>query len=107
MAFVNANYEFIYVNVGKNGRAGDAAVFKETDFRRCLVDGTLHLPECNENVHHLNFTLICDEAFALHKHMLKSYSQNDLTYERRIFNYRLSCARNIVENAFGLISARF
>ncbi|XP_061391148.1 putative nuclease HARBI1 [Musca vetustissima] len=30
MAVVDANYNFIYVNVGSNGRANDAAVFNES-----------------------------------------------------------------------------
>nr|CAI5824925.1 unnamed protein product [Callosobruchus analis] len=48
-----------------------------------------------------------DEAFALHDHILKPFPQRDLTHERRIYNYRLSRGRNVVENVFGFIAARF
>ena len=39
--------------------------------------------------------------------MLKPYSQNGLTPEKRIFNYCLSRARRVVENAFGILANRF
>lgn len=48
-----------------------------------------------------------DEAFPLQEHFLKPYSQRDLSYSIRIFNYRLSRARNVSKNVFRLIPARF
>lgn len=38
---------------------------------------------------------------------MKPYNKTVLNDERRIFNYRLSRARNVVENAFGILSSRF
>lgn len=58
-------------------------------------------------MNNLNFVFLGDEAFALHGHILKPYAQQELTHEKRVFNYRLSRARNCVENTFGLISSRF
>lgn len=55
----------------------------------------------------MTFVFLADEAFSLNENILKPYAQRELTYEKRVFNYRLSRARNCVENAFGLISARF
>ncbi|KAJ8943662.1 hypothetical protein NQ318_005664 [Aromia moschata] len=84
MALVNINYEFIFIDVGQ-----------------------LHLPNNDETERNLNFVLLGDEAFSLHDNFLKPYPQRALSYEKRIFNYRLSRARNVSENAFGLIAARF
>lgn len=40
--------------------------------------------------------------------MLKPFRQADLTStEKKIYNYRLSRARHIVENAFGILATRF
>lgn len=39
--------------------------------------------------------------------MMKPYGQRNLTEEQRVFNYRLSRARRISENAFGILSSRF
>jgi len=107
MAIVNSNYEFIYVDVGKNGRLSDGGVIEFTKFYEDLKKGKLQLPDNNETVNNLNFVFLGDEAFALHDNILKPYPQRELTEEKRIFNYRLSRARNCVENTFGLIASRF
>ena len=39
--------------------------------------------------------------------MQKPYGHRGLTHEERIFNYRLSRARRVVENAFGIMANRF
>lgn len=46
--------------------------------------------------------MVADDAFALKPFAFKSQGVAE-----RIFNYRLSRARQIIENAFGIISARF
>lgn len=65
------------------------------------------MPSNEENDENLNFCFVSDEAFALHEHVLKPYPQKNLSYEKRIYNYRISRARNVVENAFGLITSTF
>ena len=41
MALVNANYEFIFVDVGKNGRISDGGVIESTKFYHKLIHGKL------------------------------------------------------------------
>ena len=53
------------------------------------------------------YVIIADDAFPLMQYILKPYSQTGLTRKRRIFNYRLSRARRVVENAFGSLANRF
>jgi len=65
------------------------------------------LPKSDECDEGYNFVFIEYAAFGLEENILKPFSQQSLTHEKRIYNYRLSRARNVVENAFGLISNRF
>ncbi|XP_069829041.1 uncharacterized protein [Dendropsophus ebraccatus] len=107
MAVVDANYEFLMVDVGKNGRVSDGGVLELTTFYNMLREGRLGLPNNEENKEHLNFVFIGDEAFPLHPHLLKPFPQKTLNEQRRVYNYRLSRARRVVENAFGIMANRF
>lgn len=57
---------------------------------RKMQSGTVDLP----------YVFMGDEAFTLLEDFLKPFSQKDLNPERKIFNYRLSRARRIMENVF-------
>ncbi|XP_074026329.1 uncharacterized protein [Leptinotarsa decemlineata] len=107
MAIVNADYEFIYVSVGCNGRVSDGGVLETTTFYDKLMQGTLGLPSKESTKENMTFVFVADDAFALHEHIVKPFPQKNLTPDERIFNYRLSRARRTVENAFGILSNRF
>ncbi|CAH2003188.1 unnamed protein product [Acanthoscelides obtectus] len=107
MALVNSKYEFIFVDVGKNGRLSDGGVIEYTEFYRKLLKSELNLPDETETKNNLPYVFLGDEAFSLGEHFLKPFPQKDLNYQKRIFNYRLSRARNVSENAFGQIAAKF
>lgn len=99
MAVVNADYEFIYVSVGCNGRVSDGGVLEATTFNDKLLERKMNLP--------VDFVFVADDAFPLHTNILKPYSHKNLMPDERIFNYRLSRARRTVENAFGILANRF
>lgn len=110
MACANANYEFIWCEVGTNGRISDGGVLKNTKFYEGLISGTLNIPPpepVQGSPMDLPYVFIGDEAFALRTDFMKPYSQHTLNVERRIFNYRLSRARRVVENSFGILANRF
>ncbi|XP_073485058.1 LOW QUALITY PROTEIN: uncharacterized protein [Aquarana catesbeiana] len=107
MAIVNAKYEFIFVDIGKNGRNSDGGIIEKTSFFHHLKNGLLHLPSQEDTVEGLNSSFVADDAFALSEHILKPFALKNLTPEQKIFNYRLSRARRVVENAFGIMANHF
>ena len=44
LALVNANYKFLYVDVGANGACSDAGIFTATDLRLAIEKNFLGLP---------------------------------------------------------------
>ncbi len=110
-ALVDGDYNFIYASAGCQGRISDSGVVSATYFKKCLDAGTLHLPEpcpLPGRIKKSPFVFVGDEAFALSKNVMKPYAGDTNKGSReRIFNYRLSRARRISENVFGIISAVF
>jgi len=110
LAVVDGDYKFIWVSVGAEGSCSDAGIFNRSSLAPALQDGTLGLPEAdylpNDDVD-IPYFLVGDDAFALRPYMMKPYPQYRLTKEERIFNYRLSRARRVSENAFGIMACRF
>ena len=56
------------------------------------------------SLHHVFFG---DDAFPLKKFMMKPYPQQNLTADKRVYNYRHSRARRISENLFDILANRW
>lgn len=110
MALVGADYKFLYIDVGCNGRVSDGGVFNNCSLSSALEENRLGIPSArtlrgrNKQV---PFVIVADDAFALKPYIMKPYPFRNQLAPNRVFNYRLSRARRIVENAFGHIANRF
>ncbi|KAL4126719.1 hypothetical protein QTP88_010928 [Uroleucon formosanum] len=99
LAVVDHNYYFRFIDVGASGRSSDGGIFRNSSLKIALENRLLNILK--------DGFFVTDDVFPLTLQLMKPYSRRQLTKEQRIFNYRLSRARRIVENAFGIMASRF
>lgn len=108
---VDADYNFVFANVGSQGRISDGGVFKNTLLWKLIEEKRINFPNSEPlpgRQKPVPYVILSDEAFALHEHIMKPFSGvHPKGSMQRVFNYRLSRARRVVENAFGILSAVF
>ena len=76
-----------------------------------LETNTFNIPE-GEPLDGCKFTplpyfLLRDNIFSLKKWLIKHYPGRNLSEGQKIYNYRVSRARPVIENAFGILAARW
>lgn len=104
-------YKTTFVDIGANGKSSDSSVFKSFDLWKRLQNQTLNIPA--QKFLPGTETLKCphiivgDEAFGLSHHVLRPYGGENLTKEKRIFNYRLSRVRRYIECTFGILANKW
>ncbi|CAH1963993.1 unnamed protein product [Acanthoscelides obtectus] len=93
------------------GRISDGGVFKNSGFAKALDKSMLNFPQPTilpGRQKPVPYVLVADDAFPLSENILKPFAGNqDRGSRQRIFNYRLSRARRVVENAFGILASVF
>lgn len=106
MAIVDHEYKFIWASVGAPGSHSDGGIFKNSSLYAKLEEGRLGLPRPEPlpgQRRPLDYYFVGDDAFALAPWLMKPFPLRQLTRPQRLFNYRLSRARRIVENGFGIL----
>lgn len=111
MAACDANYNFIYIDVGAYGKSSDSAIFQETELYKKLISNTLNIPEplqiSENNPTLFPYVFIGDEAFGLSTNIMRPYGGNNLSAEKKFFNCRLSRARRYIECTFGILTNKW
>lgn len=110
LAIADASYNFIYIDVGAPGKDSDSTIFEKSSFNIQLENGSLNIPRGKVlpgTNRIMPYVFVADEAFALSRHILRPFSGRFLSYEKRIFNYRLSRARRYVECTFGILTNKW
>lgn len=101
------------IDVGMPGRYSDSGVFRDTKIGRQFEENRIDLPEPTqivENGPKLPYYLVGDEGFGLKKYLQRPYpgkKKGNLTESKRIYNYRLSRARRVIENGFGILATKW
>ncbi|GBN79263.1 hypothetical protein AVEN_87622-1 [Araneus ventricosus] len=110
MALVGADLKFLFVDVGTNGRISDGGVWAKCKLKSALEKNKIKIPKANflsGTLTKVPYVIVADEAFPLSFNLMKPFPGRGVNVEERIFNYRLSRARRVSENAFGILAARF
>ncbi|CAN7951238.1 unnamed protein product [Ixodes pacificus] len=106
-ALVDADSRFLYIDVGAPGSDGDGGIWRTTPLRNAIESGTAGLPISGLGPVGVPPVIVGDNAFPLSINLMKPYTGTNLDEEKVIFNYRLSRARRVAENAFGILANRF
>lgn len=111
LACCNHKYEFTCVDIGAFGGESDGGIWSRSEMGQRVENGEMDIPPESPNLPNSNvktpYFFVGDEAFKLAKNMMRSYPGRHLEPDRRVFNYRLSRARRCIENAFGILCARW
>ncbi|KAE8291511.1 hypothetical protein D5F01_LYC11119 [Larimichthys crocea] len=112
LAIVDSNYRFRVIQVGDFGRTSDGSVYAGSALGRGMETKTLDVPPSTSlpGAAHLGdvpHVMVGDAAFPLKPYLMRPYPGLNINHQKRIFNYRLSRPRMVVENAFGILSSRW
>ncbi|XP_011345751.1 protein ALP1-like [Ooceraea biroi] len=111
VATCDANYVFTFIDIGDYGSLSDTSILSASAFGQALERNELDLPTPkslpNSTVvaHHY---FVGDEIFPLRLNLLRPYARKNLLgIAQKVFNYRFSRARRVIENAFGILTTRW
>ncbi|XP_046874132.1 putative nuclease HARBI1 [Hypomesus transpacificus] len=133
MAVCDAQYRITMLDVGAYGRQSDGGIFQASRFGHRLLQGTLDLPppaDLPGSTVPIPHTFLGDAAFPLHANLMRPYGKipvvtgltlkeqstaprealligTNLDEGKKIYNYRHSRARRVIENTFGIMYAQW
>ncbi|KAJ8945481.1 hypothetical protein NQ314_009234 [Rhamnusium bicolor] len=92
MAVAHSRNRFVFVDVGSHGKECDSSIFKKSTLWQSIETNTQQLPKdkCLPGTESpkVPYFFVGDEAFGLHRNLLRPFGGTHLTLEKRIFNYR-------------------
>ena len=112
MALVDADYNFLWIDVGSDGSSNDASIYNGSELKEGLEspNNIFNLPEekslPGDDVP-VPYYIVGDNAFGINKRLMNPFSIRNMEHHERIFNYRLCRSRRVVENAFGILAHKF
>ena len=108
LAVCDAKYCFSFVDIGAYGGTNDASILSSSALGKSFENNTLSIPEpCLHGDQTLSFVLLGDDIFPLKPWLIKPFPGKGLDEREKVYNYRLSRARRTIENAFGILSAKW
>ena len=111
LAVCDADYCFTLFDLGSYGSNNDSGVLANSSMGQLFENGNMKLPPpeilpaCSFEP--LPYFLLGDEIFPLKTWLMHPYPGINLSEEQSVYNYRHSRARRVIENAFGILVARW
>ena len=108
-AIVDHNYLFRDICVGWPGSVHDARVFVNSAiYKKITEENILGGMDRTMDAYQVPVCIVGDSAYPIQTWLMKPFSNNtSLDSRQKCFNYSLSRARIVVENAFGRLKARW
>jgi len=106
----DALYRFITIDVCAYGKQSDGGIFRHSPLYQLLSSNNFNMPHAKKlplSDVELPFVTLGDGAYPLLSYLLRPYPRRQLTDSRRLFNYRLSRGRRVVESAFGILAGKW
>ncbi|XP_067053889.1 uncharacterized protein [Acropora muricata] len=111
LAVCDAHYAFTLVDNGEYGSNNDSGIFSNSEMGKLFHSEKMNLPDAESLASGTNrilpVFLVGDEAFPLKPWLQRPYPGKGIPEEKVIFNYCLSRARRVIENAFGILARRW
>lgn len=110
LAICDSKYCFTCFDLGQYGSNNDCGVLANSIMGAKLENGEFDVPPPSSykscSFDPLPYFLVGDEIFPLKTWLMRPFP-GQLSHSQKIFNYRLSRCRRTIENAFGVLSARW
>lgn len=111
LAYCDAKYQFTLVDIGQYGSQNDSGTYNDSSISVALENNTLNMPSAENlegcNLQPLPYVFVVDEGLPLKYFQMRPWPGRNLSENYAIFNYRLSRARRVIENCFGILAARW
>ena len=104
-------YKFVLVDISKVGIQSDGGVCASCHIGYAMHNDLLGLPAPRQISPFLEmrfpYVFTGDEAFPLKTYLIKPYPRACIGIKERVAKYRISRARMVVENTFGIAASQF
>ena len=108
MGMVDARRRFVWVSYGFPGNSHDSIIFQSTSLWSKITGGQT-IPDIGKDVEGVKVPplMLGDSAFPFQSWLMKPYTSAVLTPSQQYFNYRLSRARMVIEEAYGELKGKW
>ena len=104
LALMDADYKFLWIELGGVGHMPDAQFFNDSELFECLKEKRIEVPSpCplvygdQQQIIPIPYFILRDDAFALRPYMMKPYARKTMPKQELIYNYRISRGKRVLK----------